>query len=73
MIPDSGFRVFNSAALIPRGFQISFFNTSTNLKVSMYVIGKLSKYNDERRVVQYSQIDSIGISGDKKGVHWYTW
>ena len=39
----------------------------------MYVIGKLSKYNDERRVVQYSQIDSIGISGDKKGVHWYTW
>ena len=41
--------------------------------VSMYVIGKLSKYNDERRVVQYSQIDSIGISGDKKGVHWYIW
>ena len=41
----------------------------------MYVIGKLSKYNDERRVVQYSQIDSIGIStsGDKKGVHWYQW
>ena len=39
----------------------------------MYVIGKLSKYNDERRVVQYSQIDSIGVSGDKNGVHWYQW
>ena len=25
------------------------------------------------RVVQYSQIDSIGVSGDKKGVHWYQW
>ena len=36
MIPDSGFHVFNSAALIPRGFQIRFFNTSTNLK-SLYV------------------------------------
>ena len=23
------------------------------------------------RVAQYSQIDSIGVSGDKKGVHWY--
>ena len=22
------------------------------------------------RVVQYSQIDSIGVSGDKKGIHW---
>ena len=22
-------------------------------------------------VVQYSQIDSIGVSGDKKGLHWY--
>ena len=73
MIPDFGFRVFNSAALIPRGFQIRFFNTSTNLKVLMYVIGNLSKYNDERRVVQDSQIDSISISGDKKGVHWYQW
>ena len=39
----------------------------------MYVIGKLSKYNDERRVVQDSQIDSISITGDKKGVHWYQW
>ena len=36
MIPDSGFRVFNSAALIPHGFQIRFFNTSTNLK-GLYV------------------------------------
>ena len=26
-----------------------------------------------RRVVQYSQIDSIGVSGDKKGLHWYQW
>ena len=25
------------------------------------------------RVVQYSQIDSIGVSGDKKGLHWYQW
>ena len=24
-------------------------------------------------VVQYSQIDSIGVSGDKKGLHWYQW
>ena len=24
-----------------------------------------------KRVVQYSQIDSIGVSGDKKGLHWY--
>ena len=27
----------------------------------------------EVRVVQYSQIDSIGVSGDKKGLHWYQW
>ena len=27
----------------------------------------------EWRVVQYSQIDSIGVSGDKKGLHWYQW
>ena len=26
-----------------------------------------------QRVVQYSQIDSIGVSGDKKGLHWYQW
>ena len=26
-----------------------------------------------RRVVQYSQIDSIGVSGEKKGLHWYQW
>ena len=25
------------------------------------------------RVVQYSQIDSIGVSVDKKAVHWYQW
>ena len=25
------------------------------------------------RVVQYSQIDSIGVSRDKKGLHWYQW
>ena len=25
------------------------------------------------RVVQYSQIDSIGVSGDEKGLHWYQW
>ena len=25
------------------------------------------------RVVQYSQIDSIGVSGGKKGLHWYQW
>ena len=25
------------------------------------------------RVVQYSQIDSIGVSGEKKGLHWYQW
>ena len=25
------------------------------------------------RVAQYSQIDSIGVSGDKKGLHWYQW
>ena len=25
------------------------------------------------RVVQYSQIDSIGVSGDKNGLHWYQW
>ena len=25
------------------------------------------------RVVQYSQIDSIGPSGDEKGLHWYQW
>ena len=23
------------------------------------------------RVVQYSQIDSVGVSGDKIGLHWY--
>ena len=26
---------------------------------------------EDERVVQYSQIDSIGVSGDKKGLHWY--
>ena len=26
-----------------------------------------------RRVVQYSQIDSIGVSGDEKGLYWYHW
>ena len=26
-----------------------------------------------QRVVQYSEIDSIGVSGDKKGLHWYQW
>ena len=25
------------------------------------------------RVVQYSQIDSIGVSGYRKGLHWYQW
>ena len=25
------------------------------------------------RVDQYSQIDSIGVSGDKMGLHWYQW
>ena len=25
------------------------------------------------RVVQYSQIDSIDVSGDKKGLYWYQW
>ena len=25
------------------------------------------------RVVQYSQIDSVGVSGNKKGLHWYQW
>ena len=25
------------------------------------------------RVVHYSQIDSVGVSGDKKGLHWYQW
>ena len=25
------------------------------------------------RVVQYSQIDSIGVNGDKKGLHWHQW
>ena len=24
-----------------------------------------------RRVVHYSQIDSTGVSGDEKGLHWY--
>ena len=26
-----------------------------------------------RRRQSYSQIDSIGVSGDKKGLHWYQW
>ena len=26
-----------------------------------------------KRVVQYSQIDSNGVSRDKKGLHWYQW
>ena len=26
-----------------------------------------------RRVVQYSQIDSVGVSIDKKSLHWYEW
>ena len=26
-----------------------------------------------RGFFQYSQIDSIGVSGDKKGLHWYQW
>ena len=25
------------------------------------------------RVVQYSQIDFVGVSGDKEGVHWFYW
>ena len=25
------------------------------------------------RVVQYSQIDSTGVSGDEKGLYWYQW
>ena len=25
------------------------------------------------RVVQYSQIDSIGVSGEEKGLYWYQW
>ena len=25
------------------------------------------------RVVQYWQIESIGVRGDKKGLHWYQW
>ena len=28
---------------------------------------------ERERVVQYSQIDSIVVSGDKKGLHWYQW
>ena len=24
-------------------------------------------------IVQYSQIDAIGVSGDKNSVHWYQW
>ena len=30
-------------------------------------------FHHEPRVVQYSQIDSIGVSGDEKGLHWYQW
>ena len=33
----------------------------------------LKSVADQPRVVQYSQIDSIGVSGDKKGLHWYQW
>ena len=32
----------------------------------------LTKENDIF-AVQYSQIDSTGVSGDKKGLHWYQW
>ena len=37
--------------------------------VSKFCVGGLGSL----RVVQYSQIDSIGVSGDKKGLHWYQW
>ena len=37
----------------------------------MQIIKPLS--GPKLRVVQYSQIDSIGVSGDKKGLHWYQW
>ena len=38
------------------------------------LIQDAKKFRAERkRVVQYSQIDSIGVSGDKKGLHWYQW
>ena len=33
----------------------------------------LTRRSNDLRVVQYSQIDSIGVSGDKKGLHWYQW
>ena len=37
------------------------------------VVRVFLREREKVRVVQYSQIDSIGVSGDKKGLHWYQW
>ena len=38
----------------------------------LFVCSELNR-TSSRRIVQYSQIDSIGVSGDKKGLHWHQW
>ena len=47
-----------------KAFASGYFAKNTLFAVSLAIFV---------RVVQYSQIDSIGVSGDKKGLHWYQW